>query len=430
MITLNSIENNNMIFISAQPDNIYFHWQVELYLYQFSKLGIADRCYAIFGYNDSNPSADLVNLSKKFKNILWYKDERDKSIKNYYIPTIRPHILKKFFKEYSHLGKNVFYHDSDIFLVKLPKFELMFDNDIGYVSDTVSYIGYKYIRLCGKRYKEKYPELSDDDIFIKMCKCINISEDLVRLNEKDSGGAQYLLKNIDSSYWEEVEKSCVKLYDLLKKYENTYPINNHIQSWTTDMWVVLWTYWKRGSKTIVHTELDFSWATGTMLDYHSKNIFHCAGVTLDTCNDKFYKGNYINRNVFIEYIKDNTIFDHISKDNATFGYISMIKEYANNNINYFSIQIPNDKTYDKFEITSSNGYDGEYIKDINKSSFGKLLWRSNNGYIIFYNSSIWILTHSQYENEISETCGGFCSNTSIEPYENHWNIPCSISIIK
>ena len=34
---LEAIKKHNMIFISAQPDQVYFHWQVSLYLYQFAK---------------------------------------------------------------------------------------------------------------------------------------------------------------------------------------------------------------------------------------------------------------------------------------------------------------------------------------------------------------------------------------------------------
>jgi hypothetical protein len=32
--TLDSILESRLIFLSTQPDDIYFHWQVELYLYQ------------------------------------------------------------------------------------------------------------------------------------------------------------------------------------------------------------------------------------------------------------------------------------------------------------------------------------------------------------------------------------------------------------
>ena len=47
--------NSELIFISAQPDNKYFHWQVELYLHNFTKFISKDKCYAIFGYQTEPP---------------------------------------------------------------------------------------------------------------------------------------------------------------------------------------------------------------------------------------------------------------------------------------------------------------------------------------------------------------------------------------
>lgn len=409
---------DNLIFISAQPDQVYFHWQVELYLYQFSKLGIQDRCYAVFGYTDDEPSKYIVELSKKY-NIVWYKDERDFSKKNHYIPSIRPHILKKFFKDRPDLGKNVFYHDSDIFLVRLPKFELLLEDSHAYVSDTISYIGYDYIKECSKRYKDKYPELQDEDIFKKMCQCIDVSEDLIKSNQENSGGCQYLLKNIDSKFWLNVENDCVKLYNMLKTYEEKYPIDNHIQSWTTDMWCVLWNYLKIGRTVKVHSELNFSWATSNISDYYSNPIFHLAGVTDEISNDKFYKGKYINKNIFREYTNNKNIFDHISPYNATYEYVNIIKEYVDKQPK---------EICDKFLLKTLDNWNGLYIKDQSTIHFGKPVWRSEK-YIIFYNSNSWILTSLQYESEISEKCGGFGSNCLDEPYQNGWNFKCSTEII-
>jgi hypothetical protein len=294
-------------------------------MHQFSKHGIKDKCYAVFGYRGDNPSDHIVNLSKKY-NIFWYKDERNLAAEHFYIPSIRPHILKKFFKDKPDLGKNVFYHDSDILLVQLPKFENLLKDEVSYLSDTISYIGYNYIKECSDRYKQKYPELPENDILSMMCVCADISEDTLKKNQENSGGAQYLLKNIDSTFWEDVEDLSLRLYDFLKTYEETYPIEHHIQSWTSDMWAVLWTYWKRGNETKVVPELDFSWATNSVEEYHSKPIFHLAGVTESDSKDKFYKGKYIQKHIFNEYRNDKTIFDHISPQNATYEYVKVIKD--------------------------------------------------------------------------------------------------------
>ena len=406
-----------MIYISAQPDTVYFHWQVELYLYQFSKHGIVDDCYALFGYT-KEPSDYAIKLSKKYKGLKLYKDTReDKS----YIPSIRPHILKKFFEEFPDLGKEVFYHDSDIFLVKMPDFKTLLNDDIGYVSDTISYIGYNYIHDSSKRYKEAYPELKEDDIFYGMTDIINIDPELVKANELNSGGAQYLLKNIDEGFFEQCELQCNTLHAFFKNYDKKYPIKNPIQSWTVDMWVVLWEYLKRGNIVRCHKELDFSWATNSVYEYYSKNIFHLAGVTTETSNDKFYKGQYTQKNIFIEYANNKSIFDHISKNNATYEYTNVIKEYCSSPGQVWT-SIKKVDYNDTFTIRY-NQTKSIYVKMHNIECCQRPVWKStDNNLIIFWNTSLWIMTLADHINEISSKCsGGLNSSTGDTPYDHAWN---------
>lgn len=430
---LKSIQENNMIFISAQPDTTYFHWQVEIYLYQFAKHGIADRCYALFGYTGSSPSSYAKLLSKKFLNIKFYKDERKQ---NDYSPTIRPHILAKFFKENPLLGKNVFYHDSDIFLTKLPRFDLMLrpTDTTAYVSNTISYIGYEYLKDCSNRYKSKYESIPDQEIFKGMCNVVGINPKLVISNQNNSGGAQYLLKNIDEKFWLRCEKKCVELYSYLSDYEKRYPIDDHIQKWTTDMWVVLWLYWKRGGKTLIHKELDFSWATSTIKEYNNLNIFHLAGVTDSTCSDKFYKGKFTKKTIFDVYIENPKIFDNIDKNNATYPYTEIIKEYVHQSDKYLltnlkekqfetdSLEEIESKTIIKFRLDTKELFNGVYYQDRNVKCCSRFIWRSeNNVYIIFWTGTHWIITHSMYEEQIGPECGGIISNISNKPYHGSWN---------
>ena len=511
MSPLQAVKTKNLIFVSAQPDTVYFHWQVEVYMYQFSKFGIIDNCHVLFGYTGESPSEGGLKLQKMYKNIHFYKDERvDKS----YIPTIRPHILAKFFKEFPKLGKNVFYHDSDIIFTKLPNFSLMLNDNISYLSDTISYIGYNYIMDCCKRYKEKYPELADNDLLLGMCKEADISPDLVKVNETNSGGAQYLLKNINGTFWEDCEKTCVSLYKYMCEYERKYPIEHHIQKWTADMWAVLWNYWKNGGITKIHSELDFSWATDTMQNYNSKTIFHLAGVSNDTAKDRFYKAKYINNDVIGEYIKDNTIFDNVIPTSATYGYTKIIIECAKNRQNFIEKKVLSDKQLgdrfnkfiyisdeiktntpsqpnitntepvknvapndtnvpnvpndtnsgsrlmrDKFndiyypdrfkgprgmltssttkpqiiklEIGGSHMAANTYIMDNKVFCCNKNIWRSiDNRFIIFYDSSVWIITYASSEPNIGPMAGGIACNLSQDIFINKWNFECTINVIK
>jgi hypothetical protein len=420
MATLEAINKQNMIFLSAQPDELYFHWQVELYLYQFAKHGIEDRCYALFGYCN-RPSTYALNLAKKFKHILFYKDDRKTDETHDYAPTIRPHLLKQFFKDYPNLGTNVFYHDSDIFLVKLPPFELMLEDNICYVSNTINYIGSNYIELCQKRYTEKYP--TADSILKRMCDTVGVSVDCVKQNELHSGGAQYLLKNTNAFFWEEAERLCHTLFKCIKEYDKQYPVDHGIQAWTTDMWVVLWLLWKHNTETRVHPALDFSWAIDSNEDYHKMNIFHLAGVTPKNGEGKFYKGAFHIKNVFTEYAKDPQLLDFINPTNATYEYVVVLKEYAK------TLQ-PQQPICYKFSLVSKYGWASKYKRDTCVTKYGKSVWRSvNKSYLIIYNGMQWIITQKKYENEIGAGSIGCASNTQNEPYENGWDKQCSIILI-
>ena len=434
-----------LIFISAQPDELYFHWQVELYLNNFLKKGInKDQLFTLFGFSDK-PSQFIINLKKDFPGIHWYKDTRENKI---YQPGIRPHILKKFFKEFPNLGKKVFYHDSDILFYKLPDFKTLVKNDIIYVSDTVSYVGYNYIKECCDRYTNKHSDIPKLDLLNKMADITKINIEVIKTNQKNSGGAQYLLKNIDTEFWEQVETDSNNLYKLMKDYEIKYPICNHIQKWTADMWAVLWNCWKSGSKTLIHSELSFSWApnkvNNKVTGYKNHNIFHLAGVSgkfYESNKDYFFKGNYQNKNILEILKKDIHFFDYVNTDNNTWMYIHHAIEYISDKykISYGVKKKVNNKllvnTYTIKHVPTGEGFifnfggihsylSGTYIQT-NKKYFKKYLWIcKENQRIIFYNKKRWVITATKYESEISETCGGFLSSTHTNrhPHQCKWNV--------
>ena len=466
-----AIKDHNMIFLSAQPDSPYFHWQVEIYLHQFSQHGLLDQCYALFGYTGNEPSTEAKRLAEKFPHVIFYKDERTDLL---YTPGIRPHVYKKFFKDHPELGKNVFIHDSDIFLVKLPNFKKMLEDRMkrGFVSDTISYIGYNYLKECCDRYKAVHKSIPDLDLLNKMCAVVGIDINIVKMKQNEAGGAQYFFRNMTYEFWNEVEDINNKLYKLFVDYEKQYPIEKHLQKWTADMWGCLWLYWKRGGSTIVDKDLEFSWATGTLQEYNTRPIFHLAGVTAQN-RRVFYKGNYTNKSVFEEYNKDRGIFDHISETSATKPYTDVIKNYFNRHYakekgyltdaEFFKTEEgqkaklikrdPFGKQKDdqsnrgglfntdkfniigckKFRITCDNSYgnfDGEYVLDINTKCCSKPIWRSTNGqYIIYHNGAVWISTYSKCEKDIGRNGGGLASNPCEQPYFNDWNHDCLIEIL-
>lgn len=429
----------DMIFLSAQPDTPYFHWQIEIYMYQFSKYNILDRCYALMGYTDK-PSSAALRLQSKY-NIVMYEDTRkDKS----YVPSIASHLYKKFLRDNKQF-KYIFFHDSDIFLVKMPDFESMLDNmkdsNKSFVSNTINYIGFEYIKDCSLRYRSKYPDLPELDILIKMCDVVDIDPLEVLNRESESGGAQYLLQNTDFEFWDRVEDISNKLYAMFLEYDKLYPIDNPIQKWTAGMWSCLWLYWMEGYETIVSPELDFSWATGTVDDYDKKNIFHLAGVTCSMKN-VFYKGDYSNKSVFEAYNKDRSIFDKICPTSSTKRYTDIIKQYFNEvyalEHSYLTdhqlasrIKYRIKSHIKQFRIicdtnNSKHRFDGMYVISDVWCCNRPVFISTDKKYIIFFNTKAWISTSYSNIKSIGSKVLGIASNLSEWPYLNNWNIDCVI----
>lgn len=297
-----------MKYICAQPATQYYAWQIDVMLHSFITAGVnlEDVHIVCAIHGEIDPYFD--KLMKKYTGVLFsfYEDTRyDKT----YISSIRPHILKKHFKAFSNLSEEViFYHDCDIVFTKPLGLQKHMDDDICYLSDTVSYIGYDYIKSKG------------DDVLDLMLDIVGIDEKTVKANQINSGGAQYLIKSVDEYYWYDVERDCTRLYkqitelNELKKQEN--PEHHELQIWCADMWAVLWNLWKRKKDTRIVKEMDFTWATTPINEWHKKSIYHNAGVT-NTTDGMFYKGEYINEipNLNLE----------ISRDKCSYSYYKLIQ---------------------------------------------------------------------------------------------------------
>jgi hypothetical protein len=323
----------DVLFVSAQHDVPYFHWQVELYINNFIEKGIPiENIHTIFSLPNGakKPTSGARSLQLKYPNIHFFEDNREKQ---HYIPSIKPFLISQWIKEDSRRGDCFFLHDSDILFNRLPNFSNLMINDINYLSNTIGYIGYEYIMDCSRRYKSKYPTLNDDSLLIEMSNVIGISPDIIKDNQNSSGGAQYLLKKQTYEIWDKIYKDSTNLYDKMLEFQSKYPISpGEIQFWTSEMWSILWNLWKYNYKTEIHRELNFSWATDTADVYEKCPIFHLAGVTESLKETKFYKGDFINKNP-IELLKnDETYFNYVDKNSATFKYIQNIESFIKKQI--------------------------------------------------------------------------------------------------
>ena len=318
---------NNLIFVTAQPDVSYFHWQVRIYVHNFIKKGInPNNIHVIFGmvYGNTLPSEGSLELKKLGINVHHYIDDRNKK---HYIPSIKPFLVYKFLEQYPELGKNLFLHDADIIFRELPDFNTLLENNINYLSDTIGYIGYDYIMDCCVRYENRHPSSRKGQLIEEMANVIGIDVQKIKLNQNNSGGGQYLIKNSDYKLWKKIYDDSTILYDQMLNYQKRFPIHpGQIQFWTAEMWSLLWNLWLHNYETRITNELDFSWATDSIEIYNRKPILHMAGVTDDLKNRKFYKGDYINISPF-DKLKDNiNYFDYIEKNSSTIKYIDIMKE--------------------------------------------------------------------------------------------------------
>jgi hypothetical protein len=319
----------DLVFVSAQPDVPYFHWQTKVYCHNFIEKGInPNNIHVLFAMVEKNtPYEESLKLKELGVNVHHYEDTRTNKI---YIPSLRPMVLSRWLKDYPELSKCYFYHDSDIVFRVLPNFGELMKDDVVYLSDTISYIGYNYIDECCRRYESSHSKTHKDQLIDEMSNTIGIDKNIIKDNQENSGGAQYLMKNIDHTFWDKVFNDCVVLYDKMRKYHMKHPINHGIQMWTSDMWAVLWNVWLLGIKTKITPELDFSWATDTLNQYNKKPILHMAGVTDELKKTKFYKGEFININP-LEKLKENiNYFDYVDKNSSTIKYVEIMKNIIKN----------------------------------------------------------------------------------------------------
>lgn len=286
-------------FVSAQPATNYYAWQVEVMLNNFMEMGVNPNsidivCWKPNGIVPEEWSKLANNYPARF---FFYDDTRETK---HYISSIRPNILKQHWLNNPDLKwESIFYHDSDIVFTK-PISEWITDEMITdkkwYGSDTRWYIGHDYI--IGK----------GEDILSEMCRITNIDKELVKSNELNSIGAQYLMKGIDFDFWDDVERDSEILYKEITDLNNFKlsldPSYHTLQIWCADMWGVLWNGWKRGNQTICHPNFDFSWGTSTEEDYHKLNIMHNAGVTNST-SGLFYKGEWMDKFPYLEQLQIN-----------------------------------------------------------------------------------------------------------------------------
>lgn len=294
-----------MIFLCAQPDGYYFKWQLELLIYNFNSLGInPEQIHILIGYNPAKGLRyfykDFIKQNKEKARFFVYKDTRTEKE---YIPSMRPHIIAKHFREYPHLSEEtIFYHDSDIIFTRLPNFSNLIHDDRWYVSDTRDYLDSGVIKRC-----------ADERLFHQMCNIVGIDPELVINNDNHCGGAQYLLKSVPYSFWKKVERDSEALYTLIRDYNDACYAEAYLQrgvkkseyrgglqAWIADMWAVFWNSLALGKDVKIHKELDFMIAKSPFEELEEKSILHYSGDSIGIKVPIFWKNDYVHTSPFYD----------------------------------------------------------------------------------------------------------------------------------
>jgi len=313
-----------MIYLSCQPAINRYTWEVEVYIENFLHMGISpQQIHAVQGLDREWKEVPLEwrKLQQKYSgvNFWFYYDTRP--LDNNYPPSLQAHLLEKHWIMNPHLNnETVFFHDADFIFTKPMDFIPFLQDDHWYLSNTISYIGAEYIRSKG------------EEVLDKMCEIAEIDKRYVVYNQGGSGGAQKLIKKVDSKYWRDVYNLSMKLWRevppvsqrIKQEYQKQGKPYHELQHWTMSMWAELWTGWKLGKSTRVVKEFNFMFATNPIEDWDKYPFFHNAGV-LDSQRDKmFYKGDYDKRLPY-KY----TLLD-ADKSKASYKYYEWIQKVGQN----------------------------------------------------------------------------------------------------
>jgi len=316
-----------MIFLSAQPDEYYFLWQLQLQLFNFQTIGVESaEVHVLIGYdplNGLNPEFERFIKKSNFGQFYCYPDNR---LSKGYASSIRPHLIKQHLSRFPRLNETaIFYHDADIILKNIDGILSLESGETWYVSNARDYIGVDYLKSI------------DEQLFYRMCSIIDIDPAIVEALDYNSGGAQQIIKRSTVEFWEKIERDCENLYDMLEEYYETQHFLNHLKDssptneiiptrnsygWCSDMWCLLWNAWRSGYNVEISAKLDFCIPSSRLEKWEEVDILHISGTTAGFANRFFYK------DPFREFPPFYDDFSHLDKTSASLPLVNLIAEYV------------------------------------------------------------------------------------------------------
>lgn len=333
-------------FVCVQPDDTYFTWQVHLWLESLREIGHSDKAIVLI-YIPPNREKNqkwqqIVDLYPEAE-FHFYKDVSD--LINYipiYIPILRPWTLWKHFKEHPELSdKAIFYCDSDVLFTKDFNVDKFLEDEVCYLSNTNSYISASYFASKERDVlPEKLEEYKTRDILAEVMSLVGVEKQVAIDNDAHSGGAQYLLKNVDATFWNKVMNDCMLIRTYLQNVNKQFfeSETKGFQSWCADMWAVLWNLWFRNYETKVVPEMEFAWSTDPIQKLETHTILHNAGIVSVRQGTwpAFYKAKYHTGGDPTNDVHLNTVLnDEETKKHCNWYYANKLRELKlKYNLNY------------------------------------------------------------------------------------------------
>ena len=171
-------------YIAVQPDDIYYTWQVNLWMESLKEIGHSDKAinliFAAKGRENRDKWKQIEDLYPEAE-FHYYEDEDNLNrLIGIYIPVLRPYVLWKHFKKHPELSDcAIFYCDSDILFMKDFNVDQFLEDDVNYLSDTNSYINAKYFdSKIHQVLPEKLEEYKGRDVLAEIASVVGISREI------------------------------------------------------------------------------------------------------------------------------------------------------------------------------------------------------------------------------------------------------------
>ncbi|WP_164122774.1 MULTISPECIES: galactosyltransferase-related protein [Sphingobacterium] len=159
-------------------------------------------------------------------------------------------------------------------------------------------------------------------------------------NYNSFGGAQYVIRNVNTLFWEKHEKDCEEIYQFLTRKLAYYKHNRieatelssndididftYFQIWCTDMWSMVLNAHFFGYEIELSTELNFCWPKQPIDEWYKTKIMHNSGVNKEDAFELFYKGFYK------EYSPYTTKFSYVNQYKCSSKYVEEILDTIKN----------------------------------------------------------------------------------------------------